>query len=32
MRERRTQRFSFHDHAKGSWSVEHIHAQNAERL
>lgn len=32
MRERRTQRFSFHDHARGSWSVEHIHAQNAAPL
>lgn len=32
MRERRTQRFSFRDHARGRWSVEHIHAQNAAPL
>ena len=25
-------RFSFHTHAKGNWSVEHIHAQNAAPL
>lgn len=30
--ERRTQRFSFRDHARGNWSVEHIHAQNAAPL
>ncbi len=33
---RRTQgsseRYSFLDHAAGAWSLEHIHAQNAERL
>ncbi len=33
---RRTQgsseRYSFRDHAAGAWSLEHIHAQNAERL
>lgn len=26
------ERFSFHEYAKGSWSLEHIHAQNAEPL
>lgn len=27
-----SERYSFRDHAAGSWSLEHIHAQNAERL
>ncbi|MFN8018965.1 MAG: DUF262 domain-containing protein [Acidimicrobiales bacterium] len=27
-----TERYSFHEHAEGRWSLEHIHAQNAERL
>lgn len=27
-----TERFSFSSHANGSWSLEHIHAQNAETL
>lgn len=27
-----TERFSFSAYASGSWSLEHIHAQNAERL
>jgi len=26
------ERYSFHEHAKGRWSLEHIHAQNAEPL
>jgi hypothetical protein len=31
-RDDESDRFSFHAHAKGSWSVEHIHAQNAAPL
>jgi len=27
-----SERYSFRDHAAGAWSLEHIHAQNAERL
>ena len=27
-----SERFSFNEYASGSWSLEHIHAQNAERL
>lgn len=27
-----TERYSFRNHASGAWSLEHIHAQNAERL
>lgn len=27
-----TERYSFREHATGDWSLEHIHAQNAERL
>ncbi|HHX46988.1 MAG TPA: DUF1524 domain-containing protein, partial [Brevibacterium sp.] len=27
-----SERYSFHEHAKGRWSLEHIHAQNAETL
>ncbi|MBD8584142.1 DUF262 domain-containing protein [Frigoribacterium sp. CFBP 8766] len=27
-----SERYSFHEHAAGKWSLEHIHAQNAERL
>lgn len=27
-----SERFSFREYASGSWSLEHIHAQNAERL
>lgn len=27
-----TERYSFLEHASGAWSLEHIHAQNAERL
>lgn len=27
-----TERYSFREHALGRWSLEHIHAQNAERL
>lgn len=27
-----TERYSFKEHATGAWSLEHIHAQNAERL
>lgn len=26
------ERYSFHSHARGKWSLEHIHAQNAEPL
>lgn len=31
-REHTTERYSFRQHALGQWSLEHIHAQNAERL
>lgn len=27
-----SERYSFHAHASGAWSLEHIHAQNAEKL
>jgi hypothetical protein len=27
-----SERYSFREHARGSWSLEHIHAQNAEEL
>lgn len=27
-----SERYSFRDHAAGAWSLEHIHAQNAEQL
>ena len=27
-----SERYSFREHAAGSWSLEHIHAQGAERL
>lgn len=27
-----SERYSFREHAAGAWSLEHIHAQNAERL
>lgn len=31
-REHSTERYSFREHAVGRWSLEHIHAQNAEQL
>jgi hypothetical protein len=31
-RKRSSERYSFREHAVGRWSLEHIHAQNAERL
>ena len=31
-RKHSTERYSFKEHAAGGWSLEHIHAQNAERL
>ena len=31
-RKHSTERYSFREHAAGHWSLEHIHAQNAERL
>ncbi|NMM23848.1 MAG: DUF262 domain-containing protein [Phycicoccus sp.] len=31
-RKHSTERYSFREHAAGRWSLEHIHAQNAERL
>lgn len=31
-RKRSSDRYSFREHAGGRWSLEHIHAQNAERL
>lgn len=31
-REQSTERYSFREHAMGRWSLEHIHAQNAEQL
>ena len=31
-KEHSTERYSFHAHRWGSWSLEHIHAQNAESL
>lgn len=31
-RKRSSERYSFREHAAGRWSLEHIHAQNAERL
>lgn len=31
-RKHSTERYSFKEHAAGRWSLEHVHAQNAERL
>lgn len=31
-RQHSSERYSFREHAVGGWSLEHIHAQNAERL
>lgn len=32
LRQHSSERYSFREHAVGGWSLEHIHAQNAERL
>lgn len=31
-RDNPSERYSFHEHAAGHWTLEHIHAQNAEQL